>query len=111
MAPRSSRPTFPPFGFSSMSVSADPTPTNAYPWYSPRFWHGMRMGEWWNLLADNGFALGLRGLPPAIAISCFSVFNSTMSFLQWVFHGRAIHQTKIDKPPVFILGHWRSGTT
>src|SRR5262249_55748182 len=57
------------------------------------------------------FAIGLRGIPPAFAITCFSVFNSSMSLAQWMIHGGAIHATKIEKPPVFILGHWRSGTT
>ncbi len=44
-------------------------------------------------------------------ISMLSVFNS-------IQHGReerrwhdAIENTKITEPPIFILGHWRSGTT
>lgn len=69
------------------------------------------MGEWWSLLASNNFAIGLGGIPPAITITGFSVYNSAMSLLQWMIHGGAIHATKVEKPPVFILGHWRSGTT
>ena len=33
------------------------------------------------------------------------------AFLQFVFYNRRIKKTVIAKPPVFILGHYRSGTT
>lgn len=33
------------------------------------------------------------------------------AFLQFLFYNRRINKTLIAKPPVFILGHYRSGTT
>ena len=33
------------------------------------------------------------------------------AFLQFLFYNRRISKTVITKPPVFILGHYRSGTT
>lgn len=34
-----------------------------------------------------------------------------MNAAEAVIYGRAIRNTKIEHPPIFILGHWRSGTT
>ena len=34
-----------------------------------------------------------------------------VAFLQYMFFSKKIRQTQIAKPPVFILGHYRSGTT
>lgn len=47
----------------------------------------------------------------AATITSFSVFNSVCALLQRWFHGQAIEATEIVEPPIFILGHWRSGTT
>lgn len=33
------------------------------------------------------------------------------TFLQYIFYNRKINKTKIEKDPIFILGHYRSGTT
>lgn len=37
--------------------------------------------------------------------------NSGLSVLQSALYGRAIAETKLEEPPLFIIGHWRSGTT
>ena len=82
-----------------------------YPAYSPRFWHGMRFGHWMGLLFKNGFQIGLSRAPTAMAISLMTPANSLMNILQQAFYGGRIRRTEISQPPVFILGHWRSGTT
>ena len=40
-----------------------------------------------------------------------AVYNSLMSFIENVRFGRRLRETKIAQPPVFVLGHWRSGST
>ena len=39
------------------------------------------------------------------------VYNSMMSVVEKVLHGKAIRNTEIKQPPIFVLGHWRSGST
>ncbi|MEC9094008.1 MAG: sulfotransferase, partial [Planctomycetota bacterium] len=39
------------------------------------------------------------------------VANSALAILQSLFFGKRIAQTQIHEPPIFIVGHWRSGTT
>ncbi len=84
---------------------------NAYPALSPRFWHGMRTGCWWRLLARNGFRIAPSRLPIVAGVSFFSPFNDVLAIAQSLLHGQRIKTTQITHPPLFILGHWRSGTT
>lgn len=46
-----------------------------------------------------------------MGVSVFSPLNDLMAITQAAVHGRRIRSTQIAQPPVFILGHWRSGTT
>jgi hypothetical protein len=84
---------------------------NPYPWYSPRFWHGMRTLAWWKLCAGHGFRIHPIRWPMAFLIGCTVPFNSVMGAIQSLLHGKKIAATAIEQPPVFIIGHWRSGTT
>lgn len=84
---------------------------NSYPWYAPLFWHGMPSGIWLGLLRQGQFAAWPRRWHFAASVSFFSSLNSTLAATQRLTHGRAIEQTKLVAPPVFVLGHWRSGTT
>ena len=99
---------------SSMSIQSKAKPTaqlNSYPLRTPRFWHGMRTGLWWSLLARNGFRVSPRRLHLALGVSFFTPFNDLLGLIQHVAHGRRVENMPIEHEPVFILGHWRSGTT
>jgi omega-hydroxy-beta-dihydromenaquinone-9 sulfotransferase len=99
---------------SSSAAAKPPPPTldaNPYPWYSPRFWHGMRPGVWWKLCADHGFRIHPIRWPMAFLIGLITPFNSVMGAAQRVWYGRQIDKAELKEPPVFIIGHWRSGTT
>jgi hypothetical protein len=62
------------------------------------------------LYRDAGFRFELRRLPNAMASLCSSVGNSGYRLVEdWRFAER-VRQTEVP-PPLFILGHWRSGTT
>jgi hypothetical protein len=103
------------FGMSAVATPPAAKPAklkaNPYPWYSPRFWHGMRPGDWWRLCAEHGFRIHPIRWPMAFLIGLITPFNSIMGVAQRVRFGRRIENTPILQPPVFIIGHWRSGTT
>lgn len=84
---------------------------NTFPWYTPRFWHGMRFSTWMRSLAHNRFIVSLDRLPTALSITGFSVINSGAAAVEQLVYGRRIAQTELTAPPIFILGHWRAGTT
>jgi hypothetical protein len=82
-----------------------------YPAWAPRFWHGMSTGDWFHALAQNRFRVHPLRWGLVFTISCATPINSVLRQLtNWVY-GRKIAETKIDQPPIFIIGHWRSGTT
>jgi hypothetical protein len=85
--------------------------SNAYSLMSPRFWHGMRFPYWLKLLARNRFDVSWSRLHLALGVSFFSPWNDLLAFLQHLGFGRAIERTSLAGPPIFVLGHWRSGTT
>jgi omega-hydroxy-beta-dihydromenaquinone-9 sulfotransferase len=85
--------------------------TIQYPTLSPRFWHGMPSRVWIPLLWKNSFKVSLSRLHIASGVTAFMPFSDLMGLLQHTIFGRKIAQTKLVGPPLFILGHWRSGTT
>lgn len=77
----------------------------------PRFWDGMGLVAWFSLLARNRFAVSPICIAMAGIIGALSVLNCGLWLLQVVFCGRKIRRTKIEQDPIFVIGHWRSGTT
>ena len=86
--------------------------TNTYHWYTPRFWLGMSPKVWFGLLWQHRFALTRpEGVGMSISSTLFSPLNTIGRWIQESFLRRRIAESEIKQPPVFILGHWRSGTT
>lgn len=86
--------------------------TNRYSLMAARFWHGMpisalaqvfRLGKYRNV--------GLLQWPMVGSAWFVAVINSMMAASQRKRHGQEIAETPITVPPLFIVGHWRSGTT
>lgn len=71
----------------------------------------MRTGTWWKLLASNGFRVDWPRMHIAIGVSVFTPFNDLLALTQSLIYGGKIRRVELEKPPLFILGHWRSGTT
>ncbi len=84
---------------------------NAFPLYAPRFWHGMRMRPWLRLLIRNRFRVHPFRMPMVVMVTGCALFNSAAARIQNWRYGRRIAQTRIELPPLFVIGHWRSGTT
>ncbi|WP_172992152.1 sulfotransferase family protein [Lacipirellula parvula] len=80
-------------------------------WYMPRFWHGMRISTWLRELARNRLAVSPSRIPMTCAITGFTGINSVLAGVDRLVYGRQVDATELKQPPVFILGHWRSGTT
>lgn len=78
---------------------------------SPRPWHGMPPGIWFPLLARNHFAVSLTRIPMAVSVSILCWFNLFAGWLSEAIYGRRARAVEMRHPPLFVLGHWRSGTT
>ena len=87
------------------------TVKNPLPWYTPRFWHGMRASTWFSTLARNGFPVSLSRLHTCASISLCTFVNSAAATVDGLLYSRRVAETELVAPPIFILGHWRAGTT
>jgi hypothetical protein len=84
---------------------------NWYPPWAPRFWNGMRVGSFFNLLRENQFQIDLARWPMTFMVGGCSLLNSTLAGVQYLTHGRRAQRVELQGPPIFVIGHWRSGTT
>ncbi len=76
---------------------------------APTF-HGMTLGQWLNILQDDKLTIDWPYFYRLIPTTFKSLANSLLSRIE-----KQKYQTKYEdvtiKPPIFIIGHWRSGTT
>jgi hypothetical protein len=84
---------------------------HSYPWWSPRFWHGMPLRVWLPLVAEHRGRISPTRLGLAATISAAAAFNSLAEPLAEARYRRHLRRPPSTPPPLFIVGHWRSGTT
>lgn len=72
---------------------------------------GMDLGTLVRVLRRNGFEMKPRYLGRTGCMFFLAILNSILARFEQINNGRKIEATQIEKPPVFIIGHWRSGTT
>jgi len=79
--------------------------------WSMHIWEGCDLFAWLKLLRDNHFAVGLPYLYVAGAITAVSFGHTAFRLLQEGWYRDRIKRTSIRHAPLFVIGHWRSGTT
>jgi len=79
--------------------------------WSPRIWEGCEFFAWLRLLAKNRFAVDWPYVYIAFMVTLMSMWNTVLRHVQELLYGERIRRTRISQPPIFIIGHWRSGTT
>jgi omega-hydroxy-beta-dihydromenaquinone-9 sulfotransferase len=92
-------------------VAAEQKPGYKDRFWIPRFWDGMCIRGWFSLLARNRFAVAPICIGMALIISALTIVNFVLWLVEVVFFGRKIRRMKIEHDPIFVVGHWRSGTT
>ena len=71
---------------------------------------GTSVRNWMKLILTNG-SIALKYYPRIFLINLVSTISIPFRLYEhWKFDDR-INATKISSPPIFIIGHWRSGTT
>lgn len=63
------------------------------------------------MLRENGYAMTPTRIPMAFSVSIASLFNSCLSAVQNLFWQRRLSAVELPEDPIFVVGHWRSGTT
>lgn len=73
-------------------------------------WHGLNHANWRKVCRLHG-PFPVENRARRWSIAALSWLNSWHEFWEDAIYGRRIAATQIEHPPIFILGHWRSGTT
>ena len=63
------------------------------------------------LLAQNRFRVEPIGIPRIAYSMAMSLVLSPLNILERIRFDKKTRNTTIDKPPIFIVGHWRTGST
>lgn len=72
---------------------------------------GCRLDNWLRLLRQNRFAIRRESIPQALLITATALATAPLALAENVVYSRRIRATSLAQDPVFIIGHWRSGTT
>ncbi|CAN5644171.1 sulfotransferase [soil metagenome] len=79
--------------------------------WSPRLWQGMDFFAWLRILWDGRGRVEFHYWYIAAIITWLSFVNTMLRWMQHARYHRAIDRIQLDPPPLFVLGHWRTGTT
>jgi len=79
--------------------------------WAPRIWEGCNLSAWLGLLARNRFAVQWPYWYIAAIVTCVSSVHTAIRLIEDGLYRDAVRRTPIRHSPLFILGHWRSGTT
>ena len=82
--------------------------THHYTMQHPLF--GISTRQWFHLMKKNG-GIDRRYLHRAFFITMVSLAGTPIRILFKIKYQKKINAVTVDNPPVFIIGHWRSGTT
>lgn len=66
--------------------------------------------SWLKLLWDNKH-IDRKFIPRALFVTLVTLLTSPLRLYESVRYGRAVRNTAVHPSPIFIIGHWRSGTT
>ncbi len=94
-----------------MNNPNDKDPARRRQEWSPHMWEGCHFLAWARLVMHNRFQIGLRYWWVAAIITLVSLCHTVLSILQECWYGAQIKRTPIKEAPIFIIGHWRTGTT
>jgi omega-hydroxy-beta-dihydromenaquinone-9 sulfotransferase len=75
------------------------------------FWYGLRLGALVKLFWRGRFSFTLNCIPDVLALFLWVPWNSPLYWISEAKYGKRARELKLDKPPIFVIGHWRTGTT
>jgi hypothetical protein len=74
-------------------------------------WFGMRFMTLMRLFWRGRFSFTLNCIPDTAALFLWVPWNTPLLWISEALYKRKAESLPLDQPPVFVVGHWRSGTT
>ncbi|HRX82880.1 MAG TPA: sulfotransferase [Pirellulaceae bacterium] len=81
------------------------------PWYQAVMWSGADFRGLVRILNSNRWRVSPSHWPGCCIDLMFAVGNSGLGAVQSLLYGNRLRRLEIQEDPVFIIGHWRTGTT
>src|SRR5262245_38909475 len=78
--------------------------------FGPGLLGGIAFRDWLGILRERRWAIAPSCLPRAVAITFQSLQNSLLGLYERRRFGPELERISVE-PPLFVLGHWRSGTS
>jgi hypothetical protein len=75
------------------------------------FWFGMRFGELMKLFKRGRYSFTLNCIPDTLLLLLWTPVNSLLYRISEAKYRRKAEAAPLEHPPVFVMGHWRTGTT
>jgi hypothetical protein len=75
------------------------------------FWFGMRFGDLLKLFKRGRYAFTLNCIPDTLLLLFWTPVNSALWRVSEAKYRDKAESVPLDKAPVFVMGHWRTGTT
>jgi hypothetical protein len=72
---------------------------------------GIRFSSLMKLIIKNGISITPVHLLRLVVLIPTSLLCEIFTLVEKIKYNKKIRETRIEKPPIFIIGHWRSGTT
>jgi hypothetical protein len=79
--------------------------------WAPRIWEGADYFAWLRLLLTNRVAVEPPYWYIAAIVSCSTFAHTCLRGIQHGLYGDRIAETPVPNEPLFVIGHWRTGTT
>jgi hypothetical protein len=74
-------------------------------------WQGCDLFAWVRLACRNRLAVHLLYIHIAFIVTFVSAIHTLLRLLVQAWYGSKLEKTPIRNAPLFIIGHWRTGTT
>jgi omega-hydroxy-beta-dihydromenaquinone-9 sulfotransferase len=75
------------------------------------FWFGMRFGALMRLFKRGRYSFTLNCLPDTLLLLLWVPWNSLLYWISEARYRAAAEALALAPPPIFVMGHWRTGTT
>jgi len=75
------------------------------------FWYGLRPVALFKLFRRGRFKFTLNCVPDILTFFLWVPWNSVLYWLSEAKYRARAEALAFDQPPIFVMGHWRTGTT
>lgn len=77
----------------------------------PHIWEGCDLFAWLRLVLRNNLAIAPSHWYVAFIVTFVSLGHTLLRWVQEAWYGSRLDRVPIPHAPLFIIGHWRTGTT